>query len=58
MMEARTGEVIAQELSFGHSKLTFAQVNHQAMDSAQLQDVSEILNMVVKSGLKTRISSI
>ena len=44
-MEARTGEAMSQELGLGNSKLTFAQANCQAMDRAQLQDVSEMLNM-------------
>ena len=35
-MEAGTGEVVAEELSLGNSKLAFAQANCQAMDSAQL----------------------
>ena len=34
-----------QELSLGHSKLTFAQANRQAMGSAQVQYILEILNM-------------
>ena len=43
--EPRTGEMMAQELSLGDSKLTFAQANHQAMGTAQLQDILEVLNM-------------
>ena len=44
-MEAETGEAMAQELSLRDGKLTFAQADHQAMGAAQLQDVSEMLNM-------------
>ena len=44
-METRTGEVVAKELSFRNCKLAFAQANRQAMDPAQLQDISERLNM-------------
>ena len=43
--EARTGETMTQELGFGNPELTFTQANLQAMDSAQLQEVSEMLNM-------------
>ena len=39
------GEMMSQELSFSHSKLTFAQANSQAMSLAQVQDISEVLNM-------------
>ena len=39
--ETGAGEMVAQELSLGDSKLTFA----QAMSTAQLQDISEVLNM-------------
>ena len=44
-MEAGTGEAMAQELGLGEGKLSFAQANRQAMDTAQLQDVSVMLNM-------------
>ena len=44
-VETRTGEAMTQELGLGDDKLTLAQVNCQAMDTAQLQDVSEVLNM-------------
>ena len=44
-MEAGTGEVMAQELSLRDGELTLAQANCQAMDSAQLQEVAEMLNM-------------
>ena len=44
-MEAGTGEAIAEELSLGDSKLTLAWANHQAMDTAQLQEILEMLNM-------------
>ena len=44
-MEAGTGEGMAQELGLPNRKLTFAQVNRQAMNTAQLQVVSEMLNM-------------
>ena len=43
-VKTRTGGVMAQELSLGDGKLTFAQANCQAIDTAQLQDVSEMLN--------------
>ena len=43
--ETRPGEMVAQELSLRDSKLTFAQANRQAMGKAQLQDISEVLNM-------------
>ena len=43
--ETGTGEMAYQELSLGHSKFTFAQANRQAMGTAQVQDISEILNM-------------
>ena len=38
-------KAMAKELGLGDSELTFAQANCQAMDMAQLQDVSEMLNM-------------
>ena len=44
-METRTSEAVAKELGLGDCKLALAQANRQAMDSAQLQDVSEMLNM-------------
>ena len=44
-VEAGTGEAMTKELSLRNSKLTFAQANCQAMGTAELQDVSEILNM-------------
>ena len=44
-MEAGTGEAMAKEIGLRDSKLTFAQANHQAMGTAQLQDFSEMLNM-------------
>ena len=44
-METGTGETVSKELSLGNCKLTLAQANRQAMDSAQLQDVAEMLNM-------------
>ena len=44
-MEARAGEAMTQELSLRGGKLTFAQANCQAMGMAQLQDVSEMLNI-------------
>ena len=40
-----TGEARAEEFGLGDDKLTFAQANLQAVDTAQLQDVSEMLNM-------------
>ena len=44
-VETGTGEGMTQELSLGDGELTLAQANPQAMDTAQLQDVSEVLNM-------------
>ena len=44
-VETGVGEMVSQELSLGHSKFTFAQANRQAMSSAQVQDILEILNM-------------
>ena len=48
-MEARTGDMMAQELGLQDGKLTLAQAYHQAMGAAQLQDVSELLNMRISS---------
>ena len=44
-MQAGTGEVVAKELGLRHGELTLVQANRQALDEAQLQDVSEMLNM-------------
>ena len=44
-MEARTGEVMTQELGLQDCKLTFAQANCQAVGVAQLQDFSEMPKM-------------
>ena len=44
-VETGTGEAMAKELGLGDCKLTFAQANRQTMDTAQLQDVSEMMNM-------------
>ena len=44
-MQAGTGEVVAKELGLRHGKLALAQANCQAMGAAQLQDVTEMLNM-------------
>ena len=44
-METGTGETVSKELSLGNCKLTLAQANRQAMDSAQLQNVAEMLNI-------------
>ena len=44
-MKTGTGEAMAQELGLGDIKLTLAQANFKAMDSAQLQDIWEMLNM-------------
>ena len=44
-VKAGTGESVSQELGFRHSKLTLAQAYRQAMGVAQLQDVTEMLNM-------------
>ena len=44
-METGTDDAVAQELGLGDNNLTLAQANCKAMDSAQLQDVSEMLNM-------------
>ena len=43
--EPRTGEMVSQELGLLYGELTFALANRQAVNSTQLQDVSEILNM-------------
>ena len=43
--EARTCEVMTQELGLRNPKFTFAQANCQVMDLAQLQDISKMLNM-------------
>ena len=40
-MQASTGESVSKELSLRHGKLTLA----QAIGAAQLQDVTEMLNM-------------
>ena len=48
-VEAGTGEAMTQELDLRDSKLTFALANHQAMSTAQLQEVSEMLNMKISS---------
>ena len=42
---AGTGEFVSKELGLRHGKLALAQANHQAMGRAQLQDVTEMLNM-------------
>ena len=44
-MEAGTGEAMAKELCPGNGKLTLAQANCQAMDTAQLQEILEMMNM-------------
>ena len=44
-MKAGTGESVSKELGLRHSKLALAQANCQAMGVAQLQDVTEMLNM-------------
>ena len=44
-MQASTGEFVSKELGFRHGELALAQVNFQAMGVAQLQDVTEMLNM-------------
>ena len=44
-MQARTGKAVAKELGLRHGELTLAQANCQAMGTAQLQDVTEMLNM-------------
>ena len=43
--ETGAGEMLSQELSLRHGKFTCAQANCQAMTSAQVQDISKILNM-------------
>ena len=43
--EAGTSEAMTQELCLRNPELTFTQANCQALDSAQLQNVSEMLNM-------------
>ena len=45
-MQARTGEAVAKELGLRHGKLALAKANCQAMGVAQLQDVSEMLNII------------
>ena len=42
-MQTRTGEAGAEDLGLGNGKLALAQANGQAMDSAQLQDISKML---------------
>ena len=44
-VETGAGEMMSNELGLGDSELTFAQADRQAMGTAQLQDISEILNM-------------
>ena len=44
-MQASTGESVSKELGLRHSKLALAQANGQAMGMAQLQDVTEMLNI-------------
>ena len=44
-MDARTGEAIARELGLRDGKLTLVQADPQAMGTAHLQDVSEMLNI-------------
>ena len=43
--ETGTGEAMAKELGLADGKLTLAQATCQTMDTAQLKDVSEMLNM-------------
>ena len=49
MLRERTvsgaGEMMSQEIGLVDGKLTFSQANRQAMSMAQIQDVSEVLNM-------------
>ena len=44
-VKAGTRESVSQELCFRYGKLTLAQAYCQAMSMAQLQDVTEMLNM-------------
>ena len=44
-MQASTGESMSEELGLRHGKLTLAQANCQSIGAAQLQDVTEMLNM-------------
>ena len=44
-VKAGAGETVSQELGFRYGKLTLAQAYRQAMGAAQLQDVTEMLNM-------------
>ena len=44
-LQVQPGETVSQELGFRHGKLTLAQAYGQAMGAAQLQNVSEMLNM-------------
>ena len=45
MLGKRMEAGMAKELGLWDSKLTLPQANSQAMATAQLQDISEILNM-------------
>ena len=44
-LETGPGEVITKELILKNNKLILAQANCQAVGSAQLQDISEMLNI-------------
>ena len=44
-VKALTGESVSKELGLRHGKLALVQANCQAMGAAQLQDVTEMLNM-------------
>ena len=44
-VKAGTGESVSKELGLRQGKLALAQANHQAMGTAQLQDVTEMLKM-------------
>ena len=44
-VKAGTGESVSQEFCFRHGELTLAQAYRPAMGAAQLQDVTEMMNM-------------
>ena len=44
-VEDAAGEAMTQELGLRDNKLTLAGANCQAMGTAQLQEISEMLNM-------------
>ena len=44
-VQAGTGESVSKKFGFRYGKLTLAQAYRKAMSAAQLQDVTEMLNM-------------